>query len=78
MRRCAVVMCPNVSGPRRLCPSHQLDFEASPEGKNLRAGSLTDFINRTWKENQAVRAEAKWADATPEQRAAWSKGNFGK
>lgn len=82
MKRCAIITCPHltfVNGtPHHFCPLHQLDYEASPEAKNPRPSSLSDFRDRTWKELQSVRAAAKWADASPEQRAEWMKGGFGR
>ena len=88
--RCRIVLCPNhvsgvqlgrrraASAAHYLCPLHLLDYQVSAEAKNPTPRSLPDFIERTWKETQTVKANEKWANATEAEREEWKKGGFGR
>ncbi len=80
--KCAIWQCRDerysngVASP--FCVAHRAEFEASGEGKNLRATSESDFRDRLWKEHCVAEATKKWETATPEQREEWKKGGFGR
>jgi hypothetical protein len=51
---CGIVQCGArqlVNGKvRPFCLAHEMEFQASPEGKHLRPSSEPDFRDRLWKE----------------------------